>query len=148
MARAVQSILLIVTVLIVCLAGSAAAKVKTSKHDTTIIVHHVSVTAKGRILANGILRSDGPICREFNFVSLLEVSSGPDPFLDGSASSVPHGAWATRTDTGVADGGPFYVQTQRNVIESERIGPGGRHHHRRKIVCRGDRASLQLPATG
>jgi hypothetical protein len=144
MAHVGRRIALVAIPLALLVVGTANAKVRTSKHSTNIVIHHVYVTPQDRLLVDGILRSDGPACRIFNPVFLKRQSTGFDEFLDASITSVLGAAWSLRSDPGVVDDSRFYLKTDRNVFEAISSGRHGRTH-RRKIVCRADRIPVQLP---
>ncbi len=125
------------------IASSANAGIPTSTHDTAIRIHHVFVTATGRLSVGGILRSDSRACQGLRNVSLVRKHARKEQLLDTGFTSIPHGAWAVRSGPDAVDGSKFFIEAGRETITSVRVGGGEKH--RRRIVCKGDRVPVALP---
>jgi len=142
--RTGRGMVLIAGALALLISGVAAARTHTSRHTTEIAVQNVFVGQQGRLSVSGVLHSDSRACRQFNDVGLYRKRAGGDEFMDTGFVSYPHGAWATRTKRGaVVDGARFYLKVSKLTIVSVRNG-----HHRRRIVCGGDRVPVTLPPPG
>lgn len=128
------------------LGAGGTARAATSKYSTEITVGHVEVGRDGSLSVSGRVQSDRRACQQFKFIDLLRVRNGPDKVLDTGISSLPGGAWAVRAGAGTVDGSRFSVRSQRAAVEITRIGDGGHEHHR-TIICRADRAHVEVPVS-
>jgi hypothetical protein len=132
--------------LALALTGATAAAGSRDPKPTTITVDAASVTDDGAVDVIGSISSPARICRTFRTVELiLKRPGGRTRHLDVGMASFQSQAWRLKTKAGVADDGTFYVQVERQRIIIVSVGEDG-EEKRRRVVCAGDRAPVELPA--